>query len=153
MMACQRSIAASIIVALWATVLAACALPIPPTASAPTSTLTIFSGTLTAEQWSLTVDSYCQGGSDYFTLTLGNQQVYALNSERDTPYAIDNATQRQELHQRFSLLSGQIISLRGTLITRTFEPSEHCPNSEAVCIQGPITCSWIRVAEIMAPNP
>lgn len=121
-----------------------------PATSTPTLIEQDFTGTLVAGEWTKTEQSYCQGGSDYFVLVSGADE-YLLNSFRDLPYAADFAARLQAQNAQFSELAGQTVTLRGVRMTRTYSHAEHCPDPNAQCVDGSLTCEWIRVREVKTP--
>ncbi|WP_143780204.1 hypothetical protein [Leptolyngbya sp. 'hensonii'] len=112
----------------------------------PAEVIQAFSGQIMAADWSKTIESYCQGGSEYYVLVVGSNR-YPLNSNRDWPYAKNNGAALQRLKQQFQRQVGQTVVVRGTLITRTFQQKEHCPDAKMQCLSGSITCQWIRVSQ------
>jgi hypothetical protein len=126
-------------------------MPTIPSPTAQPVEAQTFTGTLIAGSWVKQVESYCHGGSDYFLLATSAGE-YVLNSERDLPYAQDHAATYQALHAQLAALVDQPVTVRGVLVSRAFSREEHCPNPNAQCLEGPLTCNWIRVAEARAAD-
>lgn len=106
-----------------------------------------FSGKVIKAEWQKSSASYCQGGSSYYVLAVGDKR-YTLNSLRDPVNEKDMPT-FNKLQALLEKLEGRTITLNGQLVSRHFTEQEQCPNPTMQCIAGEITCDWLRVTSLV----
>ncbi|MEZ5671690.1 MAG: hypothetical protein R3E08_04600 [Thiotrichaceae bacterium] len=106
-----------------------------------------FSGRIAKVEWQKSSASYCQGGSTYYELVVGDKH-YTLNSLRDPVNEADTAT-FDKLQAVLEKLTGRTITLNGQLVSRHFTEQEQCPNPAMQCMAGEITCEWLRVTGLV----
>jgi hypothetical protein len=110
-----------------------------------------FSGKLVANEWQKSGESYCQGGGKYYVLEV-NDKRYTLESLRDPRYD-QNPEAFATKQLCLAKWVGRTITIKGQEVVRYFSQAEHCPDPQLQCIVGDLTCSWIRISEILAKPP
>ncbi|MEZ4630189.1 MAG: hypothetical protein R2880_05695 [Deinococcales bacterium] len=114
-----------------------------------------FVGQIILLPWTMTLESYCQAGSDYYALLIEvesevkgetKHQLLAINSLRDGFFAEQEGMKLwQEIYEGLAGYVDQEISISAEMITKSFSQEEHCPNADMSCISGPISCAWLRL--------
>jgi hypothetical protein len=105
------------------------------------SSVSTYEGTILIKPWSKSYESYCHGGSTYFTLktedlelTIGN----ARTADYKSMYSLE------ELDK----LQGKRVILRAALVMSHLAEEEHCPDPSMQCLGAHITCEYLDVQNI-----
>lgn len=114
-----------------------------------TGALEEIKGVVIARHWYKSLESYCQGGSEYYVLKKNDTgDELTLNSARDPENKEDNFSAFDKMQEQLKQFVGKRVVVKGQLVHAHFSQKEHCPDPIMQCIAGAIACSWFRVAQI-----
>ena len=101
-----------------------------------------FEGIVRQRGWTKSKASYCHGGSSYYILELADETL-TIGSARSGEVDDELLTELGEFEDKE-------VRVRGSVVSRTYNQEEHCPDSRMQCIVGSITCTYIEITQIGA---
>jgi len=102
-----------------------------------------YRGVVLEKPWAKEMDSYCQGGSEYYVLKTEQGQELALNSGRDDI----SENQFIEWQEKLKQLAGKKVLLKAHPVMLSLTEEEHCPPGSQ-CPVGAISCAFLRVLDV-----
>jgi len=104
-------------------------------------------GVIEKRGWKKDIESYCQGGSEYYVLKMDDGREIALDSTRDPHINQRKLVPFKRRRSAFENLIGKRVMAEGQRVQIQLSQAEHClPGKQ--CPEGAIKCSWFRVLKI-----